>query len=92
MEGRQGLFNAPKSFDGEHLHGQGDADLVLSGCPVYWVGEEFCLCGNRMRRHGFFCEHGSKSRELVLKIHIMLVLRCVTVRTSRQGIVWDMVR
>ena len=45
-EGCQRPFNPPKFFHGEHLHGQGYGDLVLSGSPVYWVGKKFCLRGN----------------------------------------------
>jgi hypothetical protein len=92
MEGRQRLFNPPKFFDGEHLHGQGDADLMLRGGPVYWVRKEFCLCGNQMRRHGFFCKYRSESLELVLKIRVLFVLDYMIARMFRQGNVRDMVR
>ena len=68
MEGRERLLDPAKFFDGEHLYGQGDIELVLSGGLVDRVGEEFGFCSDQMRHHGFAREHRSKSIEFKLEI------------------------
>ena len=48
MQGRKCPLNSAKLFNGEHLHGQGDIEFMLSGGLVDRVREEFGFCGDRM--------------------------------------------
>lgn len=48
MQGRERLLNPATLFEGEHLHGQGDIELMLRGGLVDRVGKEFGFCGDQM--------------------------------------------
>ena len=68
MHRRERLFNPPKLFERENIHGQGDIELMLSRGLVGRIGEEFRFCHEHMGDHGFSSEHRSKSIEFPLKI------------------------
>lgn len=83
MQGHERLLDSAKLFDGEQFHGQGDIDLMLGGGLVDRIWEEFRLCRDQMRHHGFVCKHPSKSIEFVLKVRIIPAPPHVDVRTLR---------
>ena len=92
MEGRKRLLDSAKLFDREHFHGQGDTDLMFSGGLVDRVWEELRFCGDRMGRHGFVCEHRSKSIEFILNFCVIRALSYVGARMFRRNNSQDMVR
>jgi hypothetical protein len=92
MQGGERSLNPSKFFDGEHHHGQGDIEFMLSGGLVDRIREELRFCHDQMGHHGFACEHRAKSNKFELKICIIGALLHVRVRVFRRSIFRDMVR